>query len=114
MGWLLSHTSDRERAPAVPKPIPVPVRQKLFERAARGESAASLAAAFRLPVRTVRHLCRRFRERGADAIRPDYHAPARLAHAFGPEAREAALALRRAHPTWGAVLIRVALGQGGA
>jgi hypothetical protein len=59
----------------VPKPIPVPVRQKLFESAARGESAASLAAAFRLPVRTVRHLRRRFRERGADAVRPDYHAP---------------------------------------
>jgi Helix-turn-helix domain len=85
----------------VPRPIPVPVRQKIYERALQGESTASLAAAFRLPVRTVRHLCRRFRERGADAIRPDYHPADPLPHTFGDAARDAALALRRAHPTWG-------------
>ncbi len=95
----------------MPKPIPIPVRRKIYERARGGESTASLAAAFRLPARTIRHLCRRFRERGPDAIRPDYRAPAPLPHAFPAGLREAALAQRRAHPTWGAVLIRVALGQ---
>src|SRR4051794_39413767 len=93
----------------MPKPVPVPVRQMILQRALQGESTASLAAAFRLPPRTVRNLRKRFRERGADALRPDYHRPARLPHAYADEVREAALALRREHPTWGAVLIRVAL-----
>jgi hypothetical protein len=95
----------------VAKPTPIPVRQKLLERTLAGDSTATLAAAFNLCPRTVRHLRRRFRQRGADAVRPDYRAPERLPHAFPAEVREAALALRREHPTWGAVLIWIALGE---
>jgi hypothetical protein len=95
----------------MPKPVPLPVRRKLFQRDRQGETTASLASALGLAPRTVRHLRKRFRDRGPDGVPPDYHAPRQLPHAFSPEIREAALGLRREHPTWGAVLIWVALGQ---
>jgi hypothetical protein len=95
----------------MPKPVPIPVRRKLLERAQQGESTASLAAAFDLAPRTVRHLRKRFRDRGPDGVAPDYHRPRDLPHAYPDPVRDAALALRRQHPTWGAVLIWVALGQ---
>jgi len=93
----------------MPKPVPIPVRRKLLHRAQQGESTASLAAAFALAPRTVRHLTRRFRDRGPDGIAPDYHTPQKLPHAYPDPVRRAALALRREHPTWGAALIWVAL-----
>src|SRR4051794_19050447 len=96
-------------APAMPKPVPIPVRRKLLQRAQQGEATASLAAAFGLAPRTVRHLRKRFRDRGPDGVPPDYRAPRALPHAYPDRVRQAALALRRQHPTWGAVLIRIAL-----
>src|SRR5512135_213498 len=95
--------------PTMPKPVPIPVRRKLLQRARQGESTASLAAAFGLAPRTVRHLRKRFLDRGPEGVSPDYRAPRGLPHAYPDQVREAALALRRQHPTWGAVLIRVAL-----
>ncbi|HSQ56139.1 MAG TPA: helix-turn-helix domain-containing protein, partial [Gemmata sp.] len=53
---------------AMPKPVPIPVWRKLLQRAQQGESTASLAAAFGLPPRTVRHLRKRFRDRGPDGV----------------------------------------------
>src|SRR3712207_4054497 len=97
--------------PAMPKPVPIPVRRKLLQRAQQGEPTASLAAAFGLAPRTVRHLTKRFRDRGPDGVPPDYRTPRALPHAYPDRVREAALALRRQHPTWGAVLIRIALRQ---
>jgi hypothetical protein len=94
----------------MPKPVPIPVRRKIFQLAGRGWPSARLAGQFGLPVRTVRHSLRRFHQRGEEAVRPDYHLPARLPQAYPDKARAAALALRREHPTWGAELIRVALG----
>lgn len=93
----------------MPKPVPIPVRRKLLHRARSGEGAAELAAAFGLPVRTVRHLLKRFRDRGDGALAPDYRAPRGLPHAHAAAVRDASLGLRREHPGWGAELIRVAL-----
>src|SRR5258705_11483112 len=87
---------------AMPKPIPIPVRQKLLQRAQLGESTASLAAAFGLAPRTVRHLRKRFRDRRPDSIPPDYRRPKEQAHAYSDRVREVALGLRRAHPSLGA------------
>jgi hypothetical protein len=95
----------------MPKPVPVPVRRMLYQRAQQGESTASLAAAFALPLRTVRHLLRRFHDRGPDGLPPDYRKPGGLPHAYPDAVREAALDLRRRHPTWGSVLIGIALRQ---
>jgi hypothetical protein len=85
----------------MPKPVPIPVREKLWERAARGESAACLAEFYDLSPRTVRHLLKRARERGDSGLLPSYRAPSTLDHAHPDEVREAVLALRRDHPTWG-------------
>jgi transposase len=95
----------------MPKPIPIPVRRKLLEATLAGATTAELATKFDLSPRTVRKLRKRFRERGPDAVQPDYHPPKNLLHAFPAKIREVALALRREHPTWGAVLIWVALGE---
>ena len=66
----------------MPKPVPIPVRRKLLQRAQLGESTASLAAAFDLAPRTVRHLRKRFRDRGPDSIPPDYRRPKEQTHAY--------------------------------
>src|SRR6188768_1000575 len=97
----------------MPKPIPIPVRQKLWERAQRGETTADLARTFDVSPRAVRKLLKRVRDRGPDALRPDYHRPDRLPHAYPQRLRQHALALRREHPNWGAVMIRLALSQHG-
>lgn len=93
----------------MPKPIPIPVRRKLLERTQAGEDTATLAAAYNLSPRTVRNLRQRFRERGPDAVQPSYQAPKKLPHVFPAKIRDAAMALRREHPTWGGVLIWIAL-----
>jgi transposase len=95
----------------MPKPVPVPIRQKLWERARQGEGSASLAAAFDLPPRTVRHLLKRFRERGEAGLATDYRPPPPPAHAKSQAIRQAVLAQRLEHPTWGAGIIRVALAE---
>src|SRR5690349_12766164 len=91
--------------PTMPEPVPIPVRRKLLQRGRRGESAAAPAAAFGLPVRTVRHLPRRFRDAGEAAVDPGHRAPRAPPHAHAAEVRDAAPALRREHPGWGAELI---------
>ena len=39
----------------MPPPIPVPIRQALWQRARRGQSAPAIASALGLAARTVRH-----------------------------------------------------------
>jgi transposase len=95
----------------MPKPVPIPVRQKIWERAALGESAASLAQFFDLSPRTMRHLLKRAREQGDAGLLPSYRGPSTLDHAYSDEVRQAILASRRQHRTWGAELIRVMLAE---
>jgi hypothetical protein len=95
----------------MPKPVPFPIRQKLWERAQQEESPASLAAAFDLPLRTVRHLLRRVRQRGETGLATDYRPPPLPAHAKSEAIRRSVLAKRLEHPAWGAGIIRVALAE---
>ncbi len=95
----------------MPKSVPVPVRQNLWERASRGESVASLADAFGLPPRTVRHLLKRRRDQGRPGLIPSYGPPKLPAHAHPEATRRTVLDLRRDHPTWEAELIRVMLAE---
>ncbi len=95
----------------MPKPVPIPVRQKLLERASQGQSVTSLADEYGLSPRTVRHLLKRGREQGEAGLIPGYHAPKPPRHAHPEAVRQAVLALRRDHPSWGAELIRVMLVQ---
>jgi putative transposase len=95
----------------MPKPVPIPIREKLWERAALGESVASLAESYKLSPRTVRHLLKRAREHGDSGLLPGYRAPSALDHAYPDEVREAVLASRRDHPSWGSELVRVMLAE---
>ncbi len=93
----------------MPCPIPVPLRQTIWQRWQKGESVATLAEELRLSVRTVRHLVRRFDQRGQPGLMPDY---GRCATKKTPTAQalfQKVVELRQQHPTWGGGLIRVVL-----
>src|SRR5215218_4401059 len=89
----------------MPAPVPSAVRRAVARRAGRGESPAAIAAALGLPARTVRHLVRRWHQRGEPALVPAYPRGPRPRAA--ERARDPAVRLRREHPTWGAGLIRL-------
>jgi hypothetical protein len=95
----------------MPAPVPVPVRQAILQRWQKGEPVASLAEDFDIGERTVRHLVRRFVQRGQRGLVPDY---ARCVTKTAPTTSAAfqkAVQMRQQHPTWGAGLIRVFLQQ---
>ena len=92
----------------MPRPIPVPIRQAIFRLWQQGRGTREIATAWKMPCSTVRRLLQRFCRHGRDGIVPDYRY--RSATAAAPsEIVEAAVGLRREHPTWGAGLIRVQL-----
>ena len=95
--------------PPMPRPIPVPVRQAIWRRLRDGQEGPTIATALGLAPRTVRELIRRFRQGGQVAVMPAYGGCG-AATPKPPEALvQAALGLRREHPSWGAGLIRVML-----
>lgn len=94
----------------MPAPVPLPIRQALCRRWALGATTTELARAFDLPARTVRHLLRRWQQRGPQALAPD---PSRAGPRPPHPAFESAIGLRRDHPQWGAGLIRVYLAERG-
>ena len=103
MNWV--NTPDLPGSPSepasMPKPVPIPVRQKLHERASRGESVTSLADEYGLSPRTVRHLLKRGREQGEAGLIPAYHAPKPPDHAHPEAVRQAALGLASRPPELG-------------
>ena len=94
----------------MPRPIPVPIRQAMFRLWQQGQGSRDIAAELGLARSTVRRLLGRFRRRGCEGIAPDYRPPAVLG-ASSSDVEQAALRLRRDHPTWEAGLIRVPLLQ---
>jgi hypothetical protein len=93
----------------MPRALPMPIRQAIFQRQHVSTDAVTIAEELGLAVRTVEALVARFGRRGEGAIAPDYHhttpTPARSAR----DVAHTALALRQQHPRWGAPLIRVML-----
>jgi transposase len=91
----------------MPHPIPVPVREVIIRRAEQGQSAGLIARSLGLVSRTVRQLLQRLRKQGPNALTTSYSG-----RPHPPQSRtliEEAIQLRRAHPTWGAGLVRVLL-----
>jgi transposase len=91
----------------MPAPIPIPVRRAIFQRSRTGATVATLAQAFALSERTVRHLVRRFDERGPAGLVPDYARCATKSAAPDNAVRQKALQMRAQHPGWGGGLIRI-------
>jgi hypothetical protein len=94
----------------MPSATPMPIRQAIWEAARGGADAATLAARFNRPLRTVRHLLRCFRAAGAQVVAPAYR-PGRTAPCAGAELVDFALSLRQLHPRWGAGMLRVQLAR---
>src|SRR5438094_10463308 len=93
----------------MPRPLATPVRQAIAWRWRQGQDARTIADDLGLVARTVRRFLRRLRRDESDDLRPAY-ARADPDTADDP-VYQAAVALRQAHPTWGAPLIRVLLGH---
>jgi len=91
----------------MPHPIPVPVRQVMIQRAEQGQSAGLIARSLGLVARTVRQLLQRLRKQGPNALATSYSG--RPHPSQSRTLIEEAIQLRRAHPTWGAGLVRVLL-----
>src|SRR4051812_39175315 len=94
----------------MPRPIPVPIRLTMFRLWEQGRETSQIAALLGLPGSTVRRFVAKFRQHGAAGIPPAYPV-ASTDEAMFPETIQAALRLRREHPSWGAGLIRVHLLQ---
>ena len=94
----------------MPAPIPYAHREEIIRRKQAGQSLAEIAAALGYSYWGVRQIWRRYRDRGEAGLRPSYRkgpGPIRKRR----EIYEQAIAWKRAHPRWGAGLIRSLLLQ---
>jgi hypothetical protein len=91
----------------MPQAIPVPIRQKIVMRHEAGESLAKIASEMKLSYDTVRGIWRRYRDRGEAGLKPDYDQCGKKGPRAPKLVHRAAIWLKRAHPKWGAVLIKL-------
>jgi hypothetical protein len=93
----------------MPRSIPVPLRQAMWRRYQDGQDGPTIAEALGLAPRTVRNLLDRLRRGGPDALYPSYDQCGASTPKPAESLVQAAVGLRREHPTWGAGLIQVML-----
>lgn len=93
----------------MPAAIPAPLRQRIWECVRAGVPVAVVAESLGLSERTVRHLARRVRLDGKEALAARYAGCGRAALQEPPPLVQEALAIRNDHPAWGAGVIRVFL-----
>lgn len=88
MPWKETHVMD--------------LRRELVMRALSGERMVDLARAYGVSEKTVRKTLRRFREDGEHGLVDRSRRPHRLARTLNEPMQSKLLALKHAHPTWGA------------
>jgi transposase len=94
------------------RPTSTPQREVIYQRAGLGHRSNDIADDLGLNRETVRKLIARFRKAGPSSISADYsRCGASQPNRADAELIEAAIAMRREHPTWGAVIIRVQLAE---
>jgi transposase len=91
----------------MPQATPVPIRQKIVMRHEAGESLAQIASEMKLSYDTVRGIWRRYRDRGEKGLKPDYDQCGQKGPRAPKLVHRAAIWLKRAHPKWGATLIKL-------
>ena len=91
----------------MPKPVPGAVRQVIVQRHQQGEALETIADELGMSFWTVRNIWRGYRDRGEAGLRPAYENCGRKGVRSARLIYRAALWLKRAHPTWGAGLIRL-------
>lgn len=83
------------------------LRERILELRQQGVTIKSIGEQLSLPFSTTKNLCRRFREKGAAGLTPDYsNCGTKAAGRFACN-KEEALKQRAQHPSWGAPRIRV-------
>jgi transposase len=84
------------------------LRRQVVQQYSKGNTLIAISERFHLSYSTVRRICRRYRQQGAQGLQPRYE------HCGRPRIstalmQRAALWLKRLHPRWGAPLIRLIL-----
>src|SRR5207249_2129250 len=102
--WASSSSRVLPGERPMPRPIPVPLRQAIWRRSQDGQDGPTIAQALGLASRTVRHLLDRFRRGGPAALSPSYDRCGAATPKPAESLVQAALSLRREHPSWGAGL----------
>jgi Helix-turn-helix domain len=97
----------------MPRAIPFPIRQTIWQRFRDGQEAPVIAAALGLSPRTVRHLLCRFQRGGLGALEPSLDSCGQATPKPSETLVKAVLEMRRDHPGWGGKMIRVMLRRQG-
>ena len=95
----------------MPRAHPTAIRDQILSLRSQGLSLVQIASQLLLPYSSVRRLCRRHRDDPARPLNPDYSRCGRRHTAATEALFQAACALKRNHPTWGAGIIRVQLSE---
>ena len=95
----------------MPRAHPTAIRHQILGLRSQGLSLVQIASQLLLPYSSVRRLCRRHRDDPARPLNPDYSRCGRRHTAATEALFQAARALKRNHPTWGAGIIRVQLSE---
>ena len=95
----------------MPAPISLPLRRAMWRRWQSGKSVGDIAQALGLHPRSVRQLLHNWIQQTQPVLAPAYRAGNRTRSAPVQQLHDHALAMRQEHPSWGAGLIRVLLGQ---
>lgn len=93
----------------MPQAIPYPIRQDIIERHQAGQPLSAIAQELQVSYRTVRALWQRYCAQGAAGLQTHYTHCGPTQRTFPHVLQEAASALKREHPRWGAGLIELQL-----
>lgn len=88
----------------MPRPLPQPVRQQIWDRCCLGQTPADIATALHLKPRTVQALVARFQQAQPLQLGSSYHST-HLPHPLHDEV----LFFHQEHPTWGGPFLRIIL-----
>ena len=91
----------------MPAAKPLSIRAEIVRRRERGERFVTIARTMGLSYDTVRNIWRHWQEHGQ--LAPNYRACSKPGPRKAVAVWETALQLKRAHPRWGAVMIRAQL-----
>ena len=93
----------------MPQAWPLALREQIVQRHQQGEPLTEIAAALKVPYRTVRRWWHRYQQAGPEGLRTHYSHCGPKAPKAPAAVHAAALELKREHPSWGAGLIRLQL-----
>ena len=93
----------------MPQAWPLALREQIVQRHQQGEPLTEIAAALKVPYRTVRRWWHRHQQEGVEGLHTRYAHCGPKGPKAPPAVHAAALELKREHPSWGAGLIRLQL-----